>query len=89
MASDIWMYRDREAELLFLSVKVIEVVSPEVFYIARVHPAMRIGCFLDKHHRREIVQVPVGGNLHKRSLWPGLEWLHPCFRMLAIVYLFP
>jgi len=89
MTSNIWMYRDGKAELLFLSVEVIKVVSPKVFDITRVHPAMRVGCFLNKHHRWEVVQIPIGGNLHKRGLRARLEWNHPCFRMLAVVYLFP
>lgn len=89
MASNIGMYCDREAELVLLSVEVIEVVSPEVFNITRIHPAMRIGCFLDEHHRREVVQIPIGGDLDKRSLRARLEGNHPGLRMLAIVYLRP
>jgi hypothetical protein len=89
MASNIWMYRDGETKLIFFPVEVVEVVSPEIFDITRVHPAMGVGRLFDEHHRRKVIQVPVGGYLHERGLRARLEGYHPCLRMFAVVYLGP
>lgn len=42
MATDIRMNSDRIAKLLFLAVKVVEVVAPEIFDVARVDPAVTV-----------------------------------------------
>jgi len=89
MASNIWMYRNGETKLIFLSVEVIKVVSPEIFDNPRAHPAMRVGRLFDEHHRGKVIQVPVCGYFHKRGLRARLEGYHPCLRMFAVVYLGP
>lgn len=44
----------REAEVVVLAVEIIKVVPPEFFDVFWVHPAVRVRCFLDEHHRWEI-----------------------------------
>lgn len=39
------------------AVEVVKVVSPQVFNIARVDPAVAVGGIFDEHHGRKAVKV--------------------------------
>jgi hypothetical protein len=59
-AGNIRMNRNRkDANLILIichvSVEVIEVVSPKILDISRIHPSMTVGGILDEHHRRQAV----------------------------------
>lgn len=41
------------------------------------------------HHRWEVVEIPVGGDLDKSRHVPSLERFHPLFRFLLVVDLGP
>lgn len=85
MPSHIRMDRHREAELVVLSVEVVEVVAPQVLHISRIHPPVRVRRFLDEHHRWKIVQVPICGDLNQPGGGSLLEWLHPVVGVLVVV----
>ena len=89
VTSDVRVYRDGKAEIVFLSVKEVKVIPPEIFYIAWVHPTMGIRRLLDEHHRWEIVEVPVCRDFDESCLLAVLEGMHPMRRMLRIVNLGP
>ena len=48
-------FKSYEDELVMLPVEVIEVVSPKILDISRIHPSMTVGGILDEHHRRQAV----------------------------------
>ena len=79
------MYRHGETKVLLLAVEVVEVVSPQVLHVARVHPPVAVGRFLNEHHRREVVQVPVRGDFYKARLRTGFEGVHPVGRVFTVV----
>ena len=56
---NIRVNRDGEDKLVVLSVEVVEVVAPDIFHVPRVDKAMTVGCALDEHHRRKIINVPI------------------------------
>lgn len=57
MATDIGMDCDGEDELVILSVKVVEVIKPQILNHIWVNPAMAVGCLLDKHHGWQAVSI--------------------------------
>ena len=59
MAADVRVDGHREAKVVVFPVEIIEMISPQVLNILWVHPAMGIGSFLDKHHRGQVVEIPV------------------------------
>ena len=85
MTPNVRMYRDREAKFLFLAVKVVKVIPPQIFYVSRVHPSMGVWRLLDEHHRWQIVKVPIGWNLHKAGLCASFERMHPMGWVFLIV----
>ena len=85
MPAHVRMDRDGEAKLVVLAVEVVEVVAPQVLHVARVDPPVRVRCLLDKHHRRQVVQVPVSGDLDKAGGGARLERLHPVRGRLGVV----
>jgi hypothetical protein len=46
---------------------------------------MRPLTFLDKHHRRQIVRVPAGGDLTQARRDARFQGLHPMVRVLGVV----
>ena len=48
MAAHIGMDSHREAEFIVIPVEVVEMISPEIFNVSRVDPAMRVGRLLDE-----------------------------------------
>lgn len=66
------MDRDREDKLVVLSVEVVEMIAPDVLYVARVDEAMAVGCLLDEHHRWQIIDIPVRRDLDQSGLWAML-----------------
>ena len=54
MSADVWVNCDWKAELLVFPVEIIEMVSPEVFYVSRINPTVGIWGFLDEHHRWQL-----------------------------------
>jgi hypothetical protein len=48
-----WMpYKD---ELVVLPVKVVKVVTPQVFGVSSIDKTMAVGCTLDEHVRWQII----------------------------------
>ena len=80
------MDRCRKDELIVLSVPVVEMVSPDVFHIPRVHPSVAVRHFRDKSHGRQIVQIPTRRDLDESCLRAPDEWLHPGRCGLGVVY---
>jgi len=85
MTTDVWVYGHWKAEVVILPVKVIKVVSPKILDILWVNPSMRIRSFLDEHHGRKIVEVPIRWDFHKTCVRPLLEWFHPMVWMFGVV----
>lgn len=79
------MNGNRIAKFVVFSVEIIEVVPPEVLDVLRVHPAVRVRRFLDEHHRWQVIEIPVRGDLDKAGIRTLFERLHPSFRVLAVV----
>lgn len=50
---------------------------------------MTIRRILDEHHWRQVINVPIPGDLYKSSILAADQRLHPGLRFLAIVYLGP
>lgn len=46
---------------------------------------MRVGGFFDKHHGREIVEIPIGWDLDKTGVRTFLEGFHPMVGVFAVV----
>ena len=71
------------------SVKVVEVVSPDILNVSRVDPAVAIRAVLDEHHRREIVDIPASGDFNETSLFASDERFHPSLGFLCVIDLRP
>lgn len=63
----------------------LETNLPDILDIPRIHPAVTIWCLFDKHHGRQIVNVPVSRDLHQPSFISPLQRFHPRLRLLVIV----
>ena len=85
MTAHVRMNGHRIAKVIVFPVEIIEVVPPEVLDVLRVHPAVRVGRFLDEHHRWQVIEVPVRGDLDKAGIGTLFERLHPIFRVLAVI----
>lgn len=59
MTADVRMDSYREAKIVVFSIEEIEMISPQILDVLWIHPAVRIGSFLDEHHWRKIVEVPL------------------------------
>jgi len=95
-ARNVWVACDRENAYLAgvwvvrkLSIEVIEVVSPDILNISRVHPAVAVGTLFDEHHGRQVIDVPASRNLDQASLFTSDQRLHPRFGLLGVVDLRP
>ena len=67
-ARDIRMDRDWGDKFVILAVEVVEMVAPYVFDVARIDESMTIRRLFDEHHRRQIIDVPIGRNLNQPCL---------------------
>ena len=85
VSANIRMNRHGIAKVIVLTVKVIEVVPPEILDVFRINPAVRVGRFLDEHHGRQVIEIPVCRDLDKASIRTLFERLHPSFGVFAVV----
>jgi hypothetical protein len=84
-AGDIGVDGDGEDRVVVLAVDPVELVAPHLLYVARIDEAVAVGRLLDEHHGRQVVQIPVGGDLDQPCLLAAHQGLHPGVRMLAVV----
>lgn len=82
---NIRMDGNREDKLIILAVKVVKVIPPDIFDIPGIHEPMAVGCLLDVHHRRKVINVPIGGNFDEAGVLALDVWLHPFFCFLRVV----
>lgn len=68
-----------------LAIEVVKVVFPELLDGALVDPAVRVGYGFHEHHGREIVEVPVCGDLNEARGLAFFERVHPGVRGLVVV----
>ena len=57
-AGDIWVQGHRIDRLVHFPVHPVELVTPELFDIARVHEAVRVWAGFDVHHGWQVVDIP-------------------------------
>ena len=60
----------RKAELVILSVEVIEMISPQIFNVSWIYPTVRVRRLFDEHHRWQL--------LLKGKSGASTEWQDPC-----------
>ena len=84
-ATDVGVNRHGEHGVVELSVDPVELIAPHLFDVARVHKAMTIRRFFDEHHRRQIIEIPVGGDLDEVRLFPTHQRSHPLRRRPRVV----
>ena len=60
----------RKAELVILSVEVIEMISPQIFNVSWVYPTVRVRRLFDEHHRWQLLLTGKSG--------ANTEWQDPC-----------
>ena len=60
----------REAEVVILSVEVIEMISPQIFNVSWVYPAVRVRRLFDEHHGWQLLSTGKSG--------ANTEWPNPC-----------
>ena len=75
----------REAKILLLPIKVIEMIAPQILHIAGIHPAVRVRRVLDEHHRRQVVEIPIRGDFDEGALRTGLQGVHPVRGVFGVV----
>lgn len=85
----IWMNCHWENKLVVLAIKVVEMIAPDVLDVPSVYITMAVRCFLDEHHRRQVVQIPVRWNLDQTCVSPHIKGFHPRLGILRIVNLGP
>ena len=86
MSTNIWVNGDREYEaLLLFPVMKLELIHPQLLNISRVDPAVTVRRFLNEHHRRQVVKIPTGRNLHQTCHGTLFQRLHPVVGMLLVI----
>jgi hypothetical protein len=86
---NIRVHGNGKDEFVIFAVAVIELITPKVLDISRVHKAVAVGRILDEHHGWQVIEVPTGRDLYKSSLLALDERLHPLFGRLFVVNLGP
>src|SRR5215208_6428956 len=86
---DVGVDGDGKDCVVILAVDPIELVAPDLLEVTRVYEAMTVRRLLDEHHRRQVVDVPVGADLDQVRLLAAHEWLHPRLGGLRVVDLRP
>src|SRR5918993_5306762 len=86
---DIGVDGDGEDRVVVLAVDPVELVAPDLLQVPRVDEAVAVGRLLDEHHRRQIVDIPVGPDLDQIRLLSAHERLHPRLGRLRVVDLRP
>ena len=86
VTADVGMDGHRKAKVVVFSVEIIKVVTPQIFHVARIDPSVAVGHFLDEHHWRKIIQIPIGRNFNEPGRWPPFQRFHPGRRVFVIVY---
>lgn len=87
--TDVWMYCHREDKFVVLTIEVIEVVHPNLFYVSRINPSVAVRALLHEHHWRQVVDIPTAWYLYKTRFFPLGKRLHPFCRLLGVVDLCP
>jgi hypothetical protein len=61
----------------------IRALNPtaRILQMPRIDEAMAVRRLPDEHHRRQIVHVPVGADLHQIDLLAALQGVHPVGRL--------
>ena len=88
-AADIRVDGHREHGVVIFTIDPVELITPYLLDVAGVHKAVAVGRLLDKHHRREVVEVPVGRDLDERGLLTAHQRFHPLGRGSGVVNLRP
>lgn len=83
--TNIRMNRNRKDKLIILPVKIIKMIPPNILDIPRIHKPMTIGRTLDKHHWRQIVNVPIRWDLHETRLLAVDHGFHPLVCLFVVV----
>lgn len=68
MAANIRMDRHWKAEVIIFAVEVVEMISPQIFDVLRVDPAMRVRSFFDEHYlwfRDQLCQYEMSSESHE------------------------
>lgn len=79
------MNRNREDKFIIFAVKVVKVIPPDIFNIPGIHKPVTVGCLLDEHHWRKIINVPIGRDFDKAGVFALDVWFHPFFCFLRVV----
>ena len=75
--------------MFVFAVDPVELVAPHFFQVTRVDETVAVGGFFDEHHRRQVVEVPVGRDLYQVSFFAAHQRFHPGVGVLAVVDLGP
>lgn len=81
----IWVDRHGKNELIVFTIEVVKMVAPNVLDVSSVDKTMAVGCCLDKHHWRQVIQIPIRRNLNQACVGPHLKGFHPRLGILGIV----
>ena len=61
----------REAEIVVFPVEIVKMISPQRLDDLWVHPSVAVGRFLDEHHWRQVVEIPIGRDLDEAGVRAG------------------
>src|SRR5690606_31859377 len=60
---DVRVDRDGKNRVVVFAVDPVELIAPHLLDMAGIDEAMAIGRLLDEHHGRQVIKIPVGGDL--------------------------
>ena len=83
--ADIRVDGDWKHRLVIFPIDKIKLVSPHLLYVSRIGETMAVRSLLEEHHRRQVVQVPVGRNLHQVRFFSPYQGVHPILGRLGVV----
>ena len=78
-----------EDGIIHLAVHPIELVAPHFFDVTRVDEPVRVRGLFHEHHRRQIVDIPVGCDIDEVDFLAVLQGMHPFLGGLGIIYRVP
>src|SRR5215467_8653521 len=84
-AADVRVDREGEYGVVHFAVYPVKLVTPHLLEMPGIHEPVTVGRVLDEHHRRQVVEIPVGPNFNQVDGGSPDERFHPVIGFLGVV----
>ena len=84
-AGHIRMDGHGEDGVIHFPVNPVELISPYVLEVPRIDETVGVGCLLDEHHWRQVIEIPASRDLDQGRLYATFQGFHPFLRLLGVI----